>query len=204
VVVVLFLTNVSGVALQHITLTPSSIPFLTPTLAPGDGVQVSAAQAGFLEIAPGRTACAALSFVIANPPTSTQLGVRFDRPGAEALTVAVDLPVVDLLRPAAMATPDFGGKWQSAELGHAETRKLDGIAVSNAQEMQAGFVRARHHGIQVIEAAQESIASAHLMGIAPLSLIHGKVLAPGSITFTVKSAHPGFSAAVADAVAACF
>lgn len=203
VVVMLFLTNVSGSPVQHITLTPSSIPFLTPTLAPGDGVQVSAAQAGFLGIAPGATACVALSFVISNPPTSTRLGVRLDRPGAEALTVAVELPVVDLLRPALMATPDFGGKWQSAELAHAATRKLDGVAaIRNAHDMQAAFVRARHHGIQVIEAAQEGIASAHLMGIAPLSLIHGKVLAPGSITFTVKSAHPGFSAAVADAVAA--
>lgn len=199
-VVLVFLTNASSAALSPITLTPASVPFLTPSLAAGTGVEVSAAQAGFHPIAPGASSCVAITFVLANAPSSTTLKLNLARPGAAALSVEVPIPVTDLLRPWTMTTPEFGAKWP--QLAQAKTINLDGVSVANARALLAALETARHKGIDVIEAAQECIACAKLMGTTQLALVHGKVLAPGKVTLTVKTAHMGFTEAVAAAVGA--
>ena len=148
----------------------------------------------------GWPSCVAITFVLANAPSSTSLKLNLARPGAAALSVDVPIPVTDLLRPFSMTTPEFGAKWP--QLAQAKTISLEGVSVSNARALLAALEKARHKGIDVIEAAQECIACAQLMGTTQLALIHGKVLAPGKVTLTVKTAHMGFTEAVAAAVGA--
>ena len=94
----------------------------------------------------------------------------------------------------------------NAERGEAIAKEIGGLFclcdVTSEESVDAALEKARHKGIDVIEAAQECIACAQLMGTTQLALIHGKVLAPGKVTLTVKTAHMGFTEAVAAAVGA--
>jgi hypothetical protein len=114
----------------------------------------------------------------------------------------VPLPVTDLLRPTAQTTPEFGGKWKSPQFSQTAARKVEGSGIKTARQLLAALSKRRFHPIEAIDATNEGIVCAQLMGTPQWVLVHSKV-SPASVDATVKTAHPTFTAAVADVLSSC-
>jgi Adaptin AP4 complex epsilon appendage platform len=205
-VVVVWVGNVSGQALSGVRILPSAVPFLKPTVHAGPLAAAPGGTHGVIASLPvGGVAAVAVKYTISNVPSSTSVAyrVQFDGlPGSAPLDAVVPLPVHFLLRPTVMATPDFGAKWTNPAHGAAVTISAPPASPAlpwTLPLVAQRFAAARFHVVESIARTSETIAAAQLMGTPQAALIHAKVT-PAEVKFTVKTANPAFSTAVANAV----
>lgn len=215
--IALFVGNVSpaGAPLANAGVMIQGAPHLQVTglrasqtaAAPVAGALNAPSQVVLGPLAPRAIACVVVSFALAAMPPGPSFtlagGVQYTTAaGATGAPVpfAIELPVSDLVRPAAIDTAAFGGVWTQPAMRGEAAATVSPTAIRTPADMMAAAASAWNcHPVQALPATSEGIAAGRLMapaGTAPAYvLIHGRLPAAGAIEIRVKTVDPALTAA---------
>jgi AP-4 complex subunit epsilon-1 len=192
--VVVFIGNNAGAPTQPLSASFAVPPFLSLASAKSStNVMISNAASIPVGVIPPRgNVSLVLTFALANVPVNSPItGTVGSAP------VSLDVQVTDLIRPAQMDTPAFGGMWTQP------TMVAEGVQVvqGSSQVKTPADLMARlgpllgMHPVQMIPATSEAIAAGRVMGTQSIVLLHSRV-GPTALEARVKTQDQKLTAAV--------
>lgn len=195
-------------------LAASSLRATQAAGAPVTGGAGAPSQISLGSLAPRSIACVVISYSLAALPPGPSHGlvggVQYATSSgltAPPVTFTVEVTGSDLVRPAPMDTPAFGGQWtQPAMRGEAALTVPTSVIRSSADMMAVAAAQWNCHPVQALPATNEGIAAGRIA--APPSsppayvLVHCRIPAPGSVEIRVKTVDPTLTAAILGSFAA--